>query len=99
MVHVQVFETSFKEDMEEAEAVEVVKEAILAGVFNDLGSGSNVDVTVIRAGGETVRQVKWSLFVFVLGCCSGRKGGTSPVMLASVLCTPFGPLPRYILLM
>lgn len=49
----KVFETGFKEDMEEAEAVELVKQAILAGVFNDLGSGSNVDVTVIRPGGET----------------------------------------------
>ncbi|CAN0427522.1 unnamed protein product [Ectocarpus sp. 8 AP-2014] len=39
--------------MEEAEAVELVKQAIMAGVFNDLGSGSNVDVTVIRPGGET----------------------------------------------
>ncbi|CAM9724773.1 unnamed protein product [Ectocarpus sp. 4 AP-2014] len=48
-----VFETGFKEDMEEAEAVELVKQAIMAGVFNDLGSGSNVDVTVIRPGGET----------------------------------------------
>lgn len=49
----KVFETGFKEDMTEAEAVELVKQAILSGVFNDLGSGSNVDVTVIRPGGET----------------------------------------------
>lgn len=48
--------------MEEAEAVELVKDAILAGIFNDLGSGSSVDVTVIRAGGETVRQVVWPFF-------------------------------------
>lgn len=50
-----MFETGFKDEMDEAEAVELVKQAILAGVFNDLGSGSNVDVTVIRAGGETAR--------------------------------------------
>lgn len=49
----KVFETGFKEGMSEAEAVELVKQAILSGVFNDLGSGSNVDVTVIRPGGET----------------------------------------------
>lgn len=52
-----VFETGYREDMSEAEAVELVKEAILAGVFNDLGSGSNVDITVIRKGGEvTVKR-------------------------------------------
>lgn len=50
-----VFETGFKDDMDEAEAVELVKQAILSGVFNDLGSGSNVDVTVIRVNGETAR--------------------------------------------
>lgn len=47
-----VFETGFKEDMSEAEAMELVKEAILAGIFNDLGSGSNVDLTIIRKSGE-----------------------------------------------
>ena len=46
-----VFESSWREDMNEAEAVELVQRAILAGVFNDLGSGSNVDVTIIRTDG------------------------------------------------
>jgi len=36
----------------QAEAIELVKEAILAGIFNDLGSGSNVDLTIIRKTGE-----------------------------------------------
>lgn len=43
-----VFETRYQEDMEEAAAVELVRDAIRAGIFNDLGSGSNVDITVIR---------------------------------------------------
>mmetsp|Transcript_2130 Transcript_2130/g.2553 ORF Transcript_2130/g.2553 Transcript_2130/m.2553 type:complete len:305 (-) Transcript_2130:98-1012(-) len=43
-----VFETGWTEDMSEEEAVELVKRAILAGIFNDLGSGSNVDTCVIR---------------------------------------------------
>eukprot|EP00622_Pseudochattonella_farcimen_P007216 FR743149.1.p1 GENE.FR743149.1~~FR743149.1.p1 ORF type:complete len:185 (+),score=29.21 FR743149.1:34-555(+) len=51
-----IFETGWKGDMEEADAIELVKNAIHAGIFNDLGSGSNVDITVIRkpeAGGDT----------------------------------------------
>ena len=44
-----VFETEWREGMNEKEAVELVKKAILAGVWNDLGSGSNVDVCVIRS--------------------------------------------------
>eukprot|EP00559_Dactyliosolen_fragilissimus_P004515 CAMPEP_0184856262 /NCGR_PEP_ID=MMETSP0580-20130426/1441_1 /TAXON_ID=1118495 /ORGANISM="Dactyliosolen fragilissimus" /LENGTH=297 /DNA_ID=CAMNT_0027351185 /DNA_START=147 /DNA_END=1040 /DNA_ORIENTATION=+ len=46
-----VFETGWTENMEEADAVELVKRAILAGVFNDLGSGSNCDTCVIRLDG------------------------------------------------
>jgi len=43
-----IFESSWKEDMDEAEAVTLVQRAIGAGIFNDLGSGSNCDVCVIR---------------------------------------------------
>mmetsp|Transcript_5551 Transcript_5551/g.7820 ORF Transcript_5551/g.7820 Transcript_5551/m.7820 type:complete len:287 (-) Transcript_5551:17-877(-) len=45
-----VFETGYKDDLTEEEAVELVSQAILAGVYNDLGSGSNVDVCVIKPG-------------------------------------------------
>ena len=48
-----VFETGWHEHMTEEEGVELVKRAILAGIFNDLGSGSNVDVCVIRMDGTT----------------------------------------------
>lgn len=32
---------------QEAEAKQLVRDAIAAGIFNDLGSGSNIDVCVI----------------------------------------------------
>jgi len=47
-----VFETDWKEGMTEEEAVELVKRAIMAGVWNDLGSGSNCDTCVIRMDGS-----------------------------------------------
>ena len=43
-----VFESRFQEDMDEASAVKLVQDSIRAGIFNDLGSGSNVDITVIK---------------------------------------------------
>ena len=43
-----VFEARYKEDMDEQEAIILVRDSIRAGIFNDLGSGSNVDITVIR---------------------------------------------------
>ncbi|ELK07184.1 Proteasome subunit beta type-7 [Pteropus alecto] len=43
-----VFEDKFRPDMEEEEAKTLVSEAIAAGIFNDLGSGSNIDLCVIN---------------------------------------------------
>jgi len=46
-----IFEAEFKENMEEEEAKALVAKAIRSGIFNDLGSGSNVDLRVIRKDG------------------------------------------------
>ncbi|KAF9190679.1 Proteasome subunit beta type-7 [Haplosporangium sp. Z 767] len=42
-----VFESRFRADLNREEAISLVQDAIEAGIFNDLGSGSNVDVVVI----------------------------------------------------
>ncbi|XP_055972666.1 proteasome subunit beta type-7-like [Sorex fumeus] len=42
-----VFEDKFRSDIEEEEAKKLVSEAISAGNFNNLGSGSNTDLCVI----------------------------------------------------
>ena len=42
-----VFETQWKTNLSRDEAVKLCSDAIQAGIFNDLGSGSNVDVCVI----------------------------------------------------
>jgi 20S proteasome subunit beta 2 len=42
-----VFEEKYTPNMSEEEAKELVADAIRAGIFNDLGSGSNVDLCVI----------------------------------------------------
>lgn len=44
-----VLETRWKPDMEEDEAKQLIRDAIRAGIFNDMGSGSNVDLVVIKA--------------------------------------------------
>ncbi|KAK4878937.1 hypothetical protein RN001_007083 [Aquatica leii] len=45
-----VFESRWKPNLTEEEGKQVVRDAIAAGIFNDLGSGSNVDLCVIRKG-------------------------------------------------
>lgn len=53
---IAVFEAGYRDDLSEDEAVALVQRAILAGVFNDLGSGSNVDVSVIRNDGTVTTR-------------------------------------------
>lgn len=45
-----VFESKWQPNLSEEEAKQLVSEAIQAGIFNDLGSGSNVDMCVIKKG-------------------------------------------------
>jgi len=60
-----VFERGYKDGLTEDEGVALAVAAVRAGIFNDLGSGSNVDVTVIRApaapGGAPVVKVMRNL--------------------------------------
>ena len=42
-----IIESKFKDDLSQEEAIALVIEAISAGIFHDLGSGSNVDYLVI----------------------------------------------------
>lgn len=46
-----VFEQGWRDGMTEQQAKELVQRAICAGIFNDLGSGSNCDTCVIRMDG------------------------------------------------
>ena len=48
---------SWKPDLEEEDAKQLVREAIRAGIFNDMGSGSYVDLVVIKAN-DNVRELQ-----------------------------------------
>jgi len=47
-----IFESEYRTDLNKEEAMELVAKAVTAGILNDLGSGSNVDVTVITKEGR-----------------------------------------------
>lgn len=51
-----VFETQWKPDLSQEEAIKLASDAILAGVWNDLGSGSNVDVAIITSDKTTLKR-------------------------------------------
>jgi len=54
MAAMSVFETQWKGNLTRQEAIDLCSEAIKAGIFNDLGSGSNVDVCVITPDKATL---------------------------------------------
>lgn len=55
-----VFEAGYKDDMTRAEAMDLVARAIKSGIYNDLGSGSNVDLCVItKEGTEYLRNYEY----------------------------------------
>lgn len=72
-----VLETNWKPGMTRDEAVALCAEAIEAGIWNDLGSGSNVDVCVMEVGKDAqlhrnyltpnVRGAKARLYKFARG--------------------------------
>jgi len=45
-----VMETEYKDSMTQAEAIALVTKAIEAGIYHDLGSGSNLDICIIKKG-------------------------------------------------
>ncbi|EAU81477.1 proteasome subunit [Coprinopsis cinerea okayama7 len=54
-----VFESGWRANMEREEALNLVKAAIAAGIFNDLGSGSNIDACIITSTStEMLRNVE-----------------------------------------
>lgn len=58
-----ILETYYKENMEREDAIKLVVAAIEAGIYHDLGSGSNVDVCIITKGKmEYLRNYKHDNF-------------------------------------
>ena len=54
-----VFESRYKDNMTKEEALETCVAAIEAGIYHDLGSGSNVDLCFItKDGHEILRNYK-----------------------------------------
>lgn len=51
-----VFETQWRPSLTRDEAVQLASDAILAGIFNDLGSGSNVDVAIITKDNTELKR-------------------------------------------
>jgi 20S proteasome subunit beta 2 len=45
-----IFESKYKDDMTRDEAIALCVEAISAGIYHDLGSGSHVDYCVFEEG-------------------------------------------------
>ena len=54
VVAMSVIESGYRDNMPRDAAMDLVARSIMSGVYNDLGSGSNVDLLTIGPGGEAV---------------------------------------------
>jgi 20S proteasome subunit beta 2 len=77
-----VLETKYRDGMTQQEAVDLVKDAIEAGIFHDLGSGSNVDIYVVKRDGAEKKE-NYRVYdkkVFTNASTYTFPKGTSPVL-------------------
>jgi 20S proteasome subunit beta 2 len=56
-----VLETNYRDGLDEQQAIDLAADAIQAGIFHDLGSGSNVNVFSVTKG-ETKKLYKYREF-------------------------------------
>lgn len=81
-----ILETEYKENLSIEEGKNLVAKAIRAGIFNDLGSGGNIDVCVITKEGGTIFRnwIKPNERKFKLPH-PGFPRGTTPVLKEDIL--------------
>mmetsp|Transcript_112611 Transcript_112611/g.325370 ORF Transcript_112611/g.325370 Transcript_112611/m.325370 type:complete len:279 (+) Transcript_112611:75-911(+) len=81
-----ILESEYKDDMTIEEGKALVAKAIRAGIFNDLGSGSNVDVCVItKEGGQIFRNMEKPNERKFKAQYRGFPKGTTPVLKEDIL--------------
>jgi len=81
-----ILEAEYREDLTVEEGKALVAKAIRAGIFNDLGSGGNVDVCVIKKeGGQIFRNMEKPNERKFKAQYKGFPKGTTPVIKEDIL--------------
>jgi len=81
-----ILESEYREDLTVEEGKQLVAKAIRAGIFNDLGSGGNVDVCVItKEGGTVFRNMEKPNERKFKAQYKGFPKGTTPVLKEDIL--------------
>eukprot|EP00927_Polykrikos_kofoidii_P086659 TRINITY_DN977_c0_g2_i1.p1 TRINITY_DN977_c0_g2~~TRINITY_DN977_c0_g2_i1.p1 ORF type:complete len:281 (-),score=47.73 TRINITY_DN977_c0_g2_i1:86-928(-) len=76
-----ILESEYRSDLTHDEGIALVCKAIRAGIFNDLGSGGNVDVCLItKEGGKVLRNHEKPNERLFKAQYKGFKIGTTPVV-------------------
>lgn len=97
-----VFETRWKPNLELEQAKQLVRDAIAAGIFNDLYSGSNIDLCVITRDGAThirpydvanVKGKRLGKYEYKSGTTAIISTVVKPIQLASTFGISLPPAP------
>ena len=83
MISLIVVLCRWKPELSEEDAKQLVRDAIRAGIFNDMGSGSNVDLVVLKAK-DDVSDLSFELCAIIFyNKCDRRfsilEGSTRPM--------------------
>ncbi|RHZ61859.1 hypothetical protein Glove_345g13 [Diversispora epigaea] len=82
---VSVLETRWTKNLERQDAIDMVKDAVEAGIFNDLGSGSNVNLVVIEKNKtESLREYSKPTPHHPKNCDYKYKRGTTAILKESI---------------
>jgi len=90
-----IFESEFRDNLDRETAMAIVEKAVSAGVHNDLGSGSNIDLCVITKDSTQRFRNKWKPAPLHRAKLYSFPTGTTAVLKSEV--TPFTKLPEIII--
>jgi 20S proteasome subunit beta 2 len=80
-----IFESEFRDNLDRETAMAIVEKAVSAGVHNDLGSGSNIDLCVISPETATMYRNKWKPLPLHRAKIYSFPSGTTAVLKTEVL--------------
>jgi len=80
-----IFETEYKDNMKREVAMAIVEKAVSAGIHNDLGSGSNIDLYVITRDTSERFRNKWKPAPLVRAKIYSFPPGTTAVLKTEIV--------------
>jgi len=90
-----IFESDFRDGLDQSTAMQIVEKAVSAGIHNDLGSGSNIDLCVITRDSAKMYRNKWKPVPLYRAKIYSFPPGTTAVLKSQE--APFAKVPEILI--